>query len=154
MAYLVYIADAPGQFTEELEKRLIHADADLQIFSNYSDLKESLEKTLPDLVLFNNSMLMENEIDPGLFSKVPVVIYTHELDIDVGVELYRQGVRRIIIEQENLALHTAAAAKMILYRRDTLRQLRQSSVTYGTPRCKITHFSGTYCKCICDSSEQ
>jgi hypothetical protein len=132
MAYLVYIADASGQSAEEIEKQLVTAAAESKVFNKYSDLAESLEKNLPDLVLFNASLLAENEVNPELFSKVPVMVYARDIDIEKRSELYSQGVKRIIIEQENLALHAAAAAKMILYRRDKLRRSRQSSVTYGT----------------------
>jgi len=132
MAYLVYIAEEFPELIGKINDQLGQAGSSIKVFNSFASLQESSEKTLPDLALLNHSLLTNGDYDTELFSKVPTLIYASAIDIEKSLELYKHGVKRIVVEPENLAAHASAAARMILYRRDVLRRSRQASVTYGT----------------------
>lgn len=132
MAYLVYIAEEFPELVEQISEQLAQAGSSTKVFNNFADLQANSERTLPDLALLNYSLLTNGDNDMELFSKVPTVVYASNMDIEKSLDLYGHGVKRIVIEPENLAAHASAAARMILYRRDVLRRSRQASVTYGT----------------------
>lgn len=132
MAYLVYIADESPELVEQISEQLAQAGSSTKVFYSFADLQSNSEKTLPDLVLLNHSLLTNGDTGTELFSKVPAIVYAGAIDIEKGLDLYEHGVKRLVIEPENLAAHASAAARMILFRRDVLRRSRQASVTYGT----------------------
>lgn len=132
MSFLVYVGDTSFELAEQIAEKLKQYDAPAKIFNTLAELADNSERTLPDMVVLGASILNDSDAAADLFSKVPVLIFAPEMDIDDQTAWYNRGVKRVIVERTDLPARVASHVKMILIRRSKLRQTRQSSLTHGT----------------------
>ncbi len=132
MALVAFIGETSSELAGRIGESLKAAGMKIHVFSSMDDLVENTEKTLPDILLLNPKLVTNGVAAKVLYPKTPTMIYSSQMDADQRLDFYSQGVKRVIVEPEDLAERVASAAGMMIYRRNDMRMARLQSLTHGT----------------------
>ncbi len=133
MGYQIYIGDANSDTAHELTDLLTKSGSRIRHFNHPEELTKTLRESTPDLLLLHNDFVKsEDEAFPSFFSQIPTITYANRLELETQTALYEQGVKKVIVGEENLPLQVAIAGKMVMYRLRQLQELRQKALTQGS----------------------
>lgn len=132
MGHLIYIIDTSAERAEMIKEKLGKNDNQIEIFSAVEQLSSPSEQNVADLLIACHPLPETGTQSRILFEKIPTIIFAGEMEIEEKLGYYRQGVRRVIVEDDNLESQVAAAAKILIFRSHQLRLIRQQSLSQGT----------------------
>ncbi len=131
MNHKIIIAEELFQIAEQIEDKLKEADYRTSICSTIGELTAALENHSVDLLIASADFLNSNPQQLHLLKQQPSIVYAPDLDINEHPKYYKAGARRVISAFSELPEQVAVTAKMLLYSRHHLREIRRTNLTHG-----------------------
>ncbi len=131
MPSLIYLLESDLNRAKEIINASNTTEFQIELISDFKELSDNIENTLPDALFIGFPMIKETENHPGFLKDFITFVYGDEIPIDEKLRLYEMGINRVVRWNENTPQVLLQFLKMYNYRYRELKPVIQKYITRG-----------------------